>query len=322
MSEAREQGRRGAGLVLMGFCALLLGVSHALTRKVLVQCVEPLVAVTLRNFISAVIVLATAGLARRLSGNPRRYLTYDRWTWMAVAGKALSGIFYFYAMSGLTATAGILLYRLNPIYTLILAFALVPLAVRKQLSVGLLTLGAVLSVAGAVMGAFDLHGAAAGATAGAGKSGVLFMLLAGPCFSLFLVSSEKHRASAVGEADFAARQGYVAQIELLALIPVLAGAVAVTWLHGWTVTTWAQAGELGILGAIAGGIGILYFEAVKRIGALLASVIVGLEVHVTILCEWFWLGEPVSAWAVWGGVLVLAGVALVARENQVLIRNL
>jgi drug/metabolite transporter (DMT)-like permease len=309
-------------VILMGVCAVLLGVSHALTRKVLVESVDPLVAVAMRNLISAAMVLAIAGTARRLGGQPRRYLAYDRWTWLAVLGKASSGIFYFCAMSGLSATAGILLYRLNPLYTLILAFVLVPVGIRRQLSLGGLAAGTLLSVAGATLGARDLHGPGTGGGWATVNTGVFFMLLAGPCFSLFLVSSEKHRASAVGEADFAARQGYLAQIELWAILPVLLGAAAATWYHGWTITTWTQAGELGVLGAIAGGIGVLYFEAVKRIGALLASVIVGLEVHVTILCEWFWLGKPVSVPAVCGGLMVLAGVALVARENQRLIRNL
>jgi drug/metabolite transporter (DMT)-like permease len=292
-----------------------------LSRKILVQSVEPLVAVTLRNLISAIFVLSTGAIGRRVIGRPRRHLTFDRWTWLAVAGKSLSGIFYFYALSGLTATAGILLYRLNPIYTLIFALALVPMAVRKQLSLGMLTLGTVVSVAGAAMGAWDLHGAG-GKPGEAVNAGVTFMLLAGPCFSLFLVSWEKHRASAVGEADFAARQGYLAQIEFLALLPLLAGAGVISWLHGWTVTSWAQAGDLAILGTITGGIGVLYFESVKRIGALLASVIVGLEVHVTILCERLWLGEPMTLPPVLGGLLVLAGAAVVARENQMLIRNL
>jgi drug/metabolite transporter (DMT)-like permease len=321
MPGSREHGSKVTGVVLMAACAVLLGISHALTRKILVQSVEPLVAVTLRNLVSASVVLFTGALARRMIGRPRRYLTFDRWTWLAVSGKSLSSIFYFYALSGLTATAGILLYRLNPMYTLIFALALVPLAVRKQLSLGMLTLGTILSVAGATMGAWDLHGASGGSEASV-NAGVFFMLLAGPCFSLFLVSWEKHRASAVGEADFAARQGYLAQIEFLALLPLLAGAVVVSWLHGWSVTSWAQWGELAILGTITGGIGVLYFEAVKRIGALLASVIVGLEVHVTILCERLWLGEPMTLPAALGGLLVLAGAALVARENQMLIRNL
>jgi drug/metabolite transporter (DMT)-like permease len=308
------------GIWLMATCAVLLGISHALGRKILLESVEPLVAVAIRNAISAAVVLIIATVARWVTGAPRRYLTYDRWTWLAVAGRSLSGIFYFYGLSALTATAGILLYRLNPVYTLILALVLVPAVVRRQLSLGALVLGTVLSVAGAVMGAgahrpMDAEGSGAGA-------GILFMLLAGPCFSLFLVSWEKHRASAIEQSDFSARQGYQAQIELWALIPLLLGAVSISLLKGWTVTSAGQWLELGVLGTITGCIGILYFEAVKRIGALLASVIVGLEVHVTILFERLWLGEPVTIWALVGGVLVLAGVALVARENQVLMRNL
>ena len=306
----------------MGACAVLLGISHALTRKILVESVEPMVAVTVRNVISAVIILGIGGIGRRIAGRPRRYLTFDRWTWLAVVGKSLSGIFYFYALSGLTATAGILLYRLNPVYSLALTLALVPLAVRRQVALGPLALGTILSVAGAAMGAWHLRGAAASGDGTGANAGILFMLLAGPCFSLFIVSWEKHRASAIGNTDFAARQGYLAQIELLAIVPLLLGAIVVTVLHGWTVTSWAQAGQLGILGMISGVIGVLYFESVKRIGALLASVIVGLEVHVTIVCERLWLGEPMSSLAILGGVLVLAGAALVAKENQVLIRNL
>lgn len=308
-------------MVLMGGCALLLGISHALTRKVLVQSVEPLLAVTLRNVVSAVIVLGIGVGARRITGRARRFLSYDRWTWLAVAGKSLSGIFYFYALSGLSATVGILLYRLNPVYTLLFALGLVPAAVRRELSLGALVLGTMLSVGGATLGAWKLHGLNGDVGSGV-NAGVLFMLLAGPCFSLFIVSWEKHRASALGETDFAARQGYLAQIEFLALLPLLVGVGFLMWRHGWELPGGRPLGELVLLGAISGGIGVLYFEAVKRIGALLASVIVGLEVHVTIFCEQMWLGEPVTAAANLGGLLVLAGAALVARENQVLIRNL
>jgi drug/metabolite transporter (DMT)-like permease len=131
-----------------------------------------------------------------------------------------------------------------------------------------------------------------------------------------------HRASGIDRSDFSARQGYLAQIEWLALIPLLIGVLVISALKGWSVTTGAQWLELGGLGAISGLIGVFYFEAVKRIGALLASVIVGLEVHVTIFFEHWWLGEPVTVLALAGGALVLAGVALVAKENQTLIRKL
>jgi drug/metabolite transporter (DMT)-like permease len=285
------------------------------------ESVEPLVAVAFRNVISATMILGIAAVSRRMSGSARRDLTFDRWTWIAVIGKSLSGILYFYGLSGLTAATGILLYRLNAVYTLIFALLLVPAAVRRNVPLGKLLLGTVLSVAGAAMGAVVQSGA--GVAGGHSfQTGLAFMLLAGPFFAMFLISWEMHRASGIEQSDFSSRQGYLARIEWLALIPVLAGAVGVSLVHGWTVASGGQWLELAGLGAISGGIGVLYFEAVKRIGALLASLIVGLEVHVTILVEHWWLGEPVRLLALAGGGLVLAGVALVARENQTLFRKL
>jgi len=86
-------GERSTGIVLMARVRRLLGISHALTRKVLVEAVEPMVAVTVRNVISALIILGIGGIGRRMAERPRRYLAFDRWTWLAVAGKSLSGIF-------------------------------------------------------------------------------------------------------------------------------------------------------------------------------------------------------------------------------------
>ncbi len=312
--------RRLLGIGAIAACALLLGLSHVLSRKLVLEAVDPFLAVGLRNLIAGSLIFLLAGLARHFSPLEHRSLRFDRWTWLAIFGRSISGICYFAGLLSITATAGIMLYRLNPIYTLALAYWLTPTAHRREVAILPLAVGTLLAIGGAMLGAITPGGdIGAGTTA---WHGVVLMLIAAPFWSLFLISWEKHRASRVDDTDFASRQRYVAQIDLMAAVPMIAIGIVIAWTQsgdGLRPEHWRQ---LILLSGITALIGILYFESVKRIGALLASIIVGAEVYFTILFEAWILGQPGSSLSMLGATILIAGAILVARQNRALIRQL
>ena len=72
--------------------------------------------------------------------------------------------------------------------------------------------------------------------------------------------------------------------------------------------------EVAVLGVLSGLVGILYFEALKRISSLLVAVIVSLEVVFTMIIEHIFLDMLVSWLLLAGAILVMVGAVFVGRE--------
>lgn len=60
----------------------------------------------------------------------------------------------------------------------------------------------------------------------------------------------------------------------------------------------------------------LYYAAVKRLGALFASVLVAIEVPLTMLWDWLLLNRTPSSRLVWGSAALLLGAIILALEKS------
>lgn len=139
--------------------------------------------------------------------------------------------------------------------------------------------------------------------------GSLFAFLAGVAFAIFGVGLERVRVSTSCLAD---RLGYMTMVFLLSYILMSTLTVFQRSANGMDSLS------LGIL--VANGLRIavvyaLYQAAIHRIGALLASVIVALEVPMTMIWEWLFL-NVVPGWRLCLGSAAIIAAALSLITDQ------
>jgi len=119
-------------------------------------------------------------------------------------------------------------------------------------------------------------------------------------------------------------------------LPATAGAMFAGWLlllpfffAGGGMSAYAHLSTRAWLAVVCLGIGcsglgyLLWYAALERLAASQVAAFLYLEPLVTLAAAWAWLGEPVGVVTIVGGLLVLAGVALVQRPagRAVAIRN-
>jgi drug/metabolite transporter (DMT)-like permease len=295
-------GRRpllGALFVLLG--SATFGTSGAFAKPLIASGWSPLVVVTLRVSLSALVMVPVAlwslrGRMHLLRHNLRVVLAYGA---MAVAGAQL---FYFNAVQLLSVGVALLLEYLGVI--LVVGWLWVRYGRRPSL---LTALGIVCAVAGLVLVLDVLSGLRVSG------AGVVWGLLAAVGLAVFYVvsSHEDDRAlPPLALAGLGLGAGAVVLLVacLLRVLPVTTGARQVD-VAGHAVAWWLPVLELALVAATAA-----YAFAVvgaRLAGATLASFLGLSEVLFAVLAAWLVLGEMPRLVQLGGGVLVLAGVVLV-----------
>jgi drug/metabolite transporter (DMT)-like permease len=289
----------GALFVLLG--SATFGTSGAFAKPLIAAGWSPLVVVTLRVSLSALVMVPVAlwslrGRMHLLRHNLRVVLAYGA---MAVAGAQL---FYFNAVQLLSVGVALLLEYLGVI--LVVGWLWARYGRRPSL---LTALGMACAVAGLVLVLDVFSGLRVSG------AGVVWGLLAAVGLAVFyVVSSHEHENAlpplALAGLGLGAGAVVLGLACLLHVLPVSAGARVVT-LAGHAVAWWLPVLELALVAATAA-----YAFAVvgaRLAGATLASFLGLSEVLFAVVAAWLVLGEMPRLVQLAGGVLVLAGVVLV-----------
>jgi len=178
-------------------------------------------------------------------------------------------------------------------------------------------IGIVVAISGSILSVYNFNSTPS-LSVEAVTPGILFIVLAGFFWSVYMVSSERHKDSQISKACMWQRQRYVANIYLISSIPFVLLVLAISFLRPEiTDVRTITIDEILLimpLGLFSGVIGILYFEALKRISSLLISVIISLEIFFTMIFESLFIGHSLG-WNVFlGGLLVAVGAISVGRE--------
>ena len=138
----------------------------------------------------------------------------------------------------------------------------------------------------------------------------LWAIGAGACFALFAVALEKVASS---------QQRFLTKLRSLAMVFFASFVVvsAVAYYAGSRPTAdWVTWGILVANGVRVAFVYVFFYAAIERIGALLTSVLVSLEVGLTMLWDFILLGKEPAA-TLWIGaiIIVFGGLTLVVQDE-------
>src|SRR6266404_1979779 len=223
-------------------------------------------------------------------------INWDRsieWSWVVVLSNLASFLLFIYALYYISASQTITLQKINPLFIALVAWML-----RKEK----LSRSALSAVAVAVIGTIlILANDQFGFEGGNNVTGSLLAIFAGLSFAFFAVGLEE---AGEHQASLTHRLRFMTVIFFLSY----AGIVTVGYLQGRPLTAhgWVLIIVLGNGLRVAVVYGF-YYAAVRRIGALLVSVIVALEVPFTIFWDWSLLHRIAGPRLVLGAVAILLG---------------
>lgn len=272
--------------------------------RIIAQGMPPLVAAALRFALASLVMLP---LMYRHGG----FVEIRRWNakrWAGMVAAAATGIFAYSAFFMLSlqyvpASKGALVVTLNPVFTLLLSAWLF----REHLG-RMIVLGMALAAVGAVL--VITHGAPW--TILAGGLGVGEMLLLG-CVAGWVAYTLIGRRL-LDSVDAVTATGVTG---LIGFFMLLAASLAVEGLDGFAAAVHAPWQAWAALLMLAfGGTAlayIWYFDGIKALGAgAAASYIVLVPVFGVALSAW-WLGERIDSSLLFGGLMAVAGMALMSR---------
>jgi len=306
------------GILLVLICSVLFGGSHVLGKYIISTNVHPLVVVTLRNLFSGLFILIVALSLKTSSENKNFRIHFTKDSAYMVLGRSLSGLCYFWSFVYLSATLAITLYKLNPVYTFIMILLFIGSSFSK-ISFFNILFGILIAIVGSIVTVGTFNGAPSDSIFEI-LPGIVLIVLAGIFWSVFIVSSEKHKSSQIMKVTFWERQLYVSFVYLIATLPfILILLVSEAFWPDFLKLkeiTFIEILKVLPLGLLSGTIGILYFEALKRISSLLVSVIISLEIFFTMIFESLFL-RPNITWNIFlGAILIILGAVSVGRESR------
>jgi len=237
-----------------------------------------------------------------------------------IIGRVFSGIFYFLTLMYLSATTTITLYKINTIFTFIILLFLLHTVISK-LSFYNILIGIMISFIGVLLAVMGSESNLLKAIE-ANYIGVIFSLLAGIFWSIYIVFSERYSSKHPTYSSFGSRQKYVSYIYLISSLPLifalfLPSEILPTDLSINNVDySFKDMVSITILGCVSGIIGILYFEALKRISSLLVGVLISLEIFFTMIFEKIFLDVDVTFQLFIGATLIILGAISVGRESK------
>ena len=291
------------GLSLAVLSALSFGTSGSFATSLIAVGWTPGAAVTLRIVIAAVLLTGPAiyQLRGRWSDLVRAWKLLLVYGLLAVAGAQL---FFFTAVAHLSVGVALLLEYLGTILVVLWMWLRHGQTPRR-----LTVVGAGVAVIGLVL-VLNLIG-----STHLNLIGVLFGLLAAVGLAVFFIQSA-HDSGLPGLvmawAGLAIGGVVLVAVDLLGVLPFRAPLVRVT-LAGHQVSWILPVLGLSVLAAaFAYVVGIL---AARLLGAKVASFVGLLEVVAAVLVAWLLLGQVPTMVQLAGGLLIVAGVALVKIDD-------
>jgi len=279
------------------------GTSYVATRIVLEHGVGPATLAVTRLVIGAA-MLAPLALARRPADN--RLSGRDRWRvgWMGVLGFAAAFAFANWGIAGSTATNAALLITVEPVSLILLS----PLFLGERLTCRELV-GATLTLAGATL--VVLNGVPGLSVSIAPHwRGDLLLVLSGLAYAAYSLigRSVLARHAALPVTTWSMLWGLAAMVPLGAL----------EWLGGHRPPL-SVAALIGTayLGVVITALGYLVWNWVlERVEAPRLALFVNVQPVVGACLGIWWLGEPLTAFTVIGGALVLVGLHVALRSGR------
>jgi drug/metabolite transporter (DMT)-like permease len=256
--------------------------------------VESLLAI---RFAIAAALLAAGLLVRRASLQPAK----GEWLRLVVLGAAGYGVeatLFFLALARGTASAVTLLFFVYPVIVTAVS------AIAGARMPGRLVIGSLAAAIGGVALVVGTSGRLDVSTAG-----ILFALASAAMFALYLIGMERtlNRTSSVVASIWVSASAAAA-----IAVYAFASHNAVSP-HGWP-QWWPVIGT----GVFTSGAFFGLFAGLRRLGAVRTSIVAALEPFSTATLAVIFLGDPLRAGTVAGGVLILgaAVVASVARARR------
>lgn len=302
------------GIALAVVCAFIWSISYS-SLSIAQRTADPYSTNTVMLGVAALLLIVAghfaAPLARLISnkGDPaakeeRAVDASSLLFWVIVAGNVGSFLLFVYALMFISASQTIALQKVNPIFVAVLGAVFL----RQRLSMGA-WLSVLLTVLGALLVTTNVvHGEIAFGSA-ADQQGSLLALGAGVTFAAFSVAFER-----------LGRLSQSAQLKTLGIVFAASYVTILTWAYFSGVPFVFDANATPI--ALANGVrvAVVYFifiAAVERIGSLLTSVIVSLEVVLTVLWDKIFLSTSPTLGLCIGAVIILAGgMALTISGNS------
>jgi drug/metabolite transporter (DMT)-like permease len=276
---------------------LLWGVSFPV-MKALMGVMDPVTLVV----VLWVVALAILGAVLRLTG-PWRWPTATEWpriVWTSLVGFTLNQILYARGLHLTSASHAGLIFTLTPLVVFGLSWALGQVNVRRLDLVGL-ALG--MGGAALIIGWPD-----PGAAGGSPILGDLLMVGAATTWGVWTVLAAPilRRRGALDGAF------WISAVGTLGMVPfALPGFLGQDWALPW----WAVAGIV-YSGAISAALAsLLWYAAVRHLGAARTGIYANLESLFAVLASAMLLEERVAVTALVGGAAVIAGVLLTRRPG-------
>jgi drug/metabolite transporter (DMT)-like permease len=283
-----------AGALLAVF---VWGVSFPVLKG-LMTVMSPLTLMVARGLVSCLVL----AIALRRTGGWRPPAAEDLPALLAAGliGFTVNQMFYSWGLHLTTASHSGLIFTITPLFVFGLSQALghVRLGRREMLGLGLGVVGAALIIgwpaSGAVGGATVLGDLL---TVGAAITWGVWTILAAPIL--------RRRGTLAGTF-------WITLTGTLGLVPfALPGLLTQDWRLPW----WVFAG-VAYAGTAGGALGsLLWYGAVRRLGAARTAIYANMESFFAVLAAALLLGERVAVTSLVGGAAVVAGVLLTRRRG-------
>lgn len=288
---------------LKGYLALLGGMILFSTIEVAAKFVEsdipPLRTASFRFFVGGMVMLPAA--IRRIRSRHEQFSLID---FGILSGLGLLGVtitlgIYHLALSLCQANIAAIVFSCNPVFVVFFAslFLNEGIGARKLTAV-------IFCLAGVAIFILGSNG-----SGGASMLGILLMLTAAVCFGFYTVLFKR----------FSPRHGAVVVTCFAGLIGSLF-LLPVSWLlEGSPVFKCSPLDWVGLLylAVVATGMAyVLYFSALTRLQASVASMAFFLKPFLASIFAWIVLGETVTASIMGGGVFVLVGMMLALTGDK------
>ncbi|MGW6929957.1 EamA family transporter [Lentzea sp. NPDC054927] len=296
---------KSTGLIAAAVSFISFGTSGAFVKPLLEAGWSPTAAVTARALAAGLVLLPFVLVSLR---GKWELLLKARWAvvGMGMVGVAVTQVLYFAAIQRIPVATALLIEFLAPL--ILVGFTW---AVSRRTPAPVVLVGSVLAVGGLVLvigpgaiQAVDPIGLALAFGAAIGCS-VYFVIAARP--------NEGLPPVALAGAGMLLAAPVLALVGATGLLPFTATFGDLSLL-GTTTAWWVPLLVVAVVGtALAYASGI---TASGILGSRLASFIALLEVVSASLFAWLLLGEELSPLQLFGGVLILAGIASVRAERQ------
>ena len=291
------------GLLIGVLASLAFGTSGALAKPLMEAGWSPAAAVTARAGVAGILLLPFA--IRALHG---RWDVVWRARWrilgMALIGVAGTQLVYFAALQRIPVSSALLIEYLAPL----LLVAWVAVATRRFPG-SVVIVGAVIAVGGLLL--------IIGPVGGGDPLGYVFAAVAAVGCALYYVIAARPAQGLppVALAAFGLLIGSLSLglVGLTGLVPFDAVLTDVD-LSGIATPWWAPLLLLAATTAVGYATSI---AASQLLGSRLMSFVGMLEVVFACVFAWITLGEALTPWQLFGGALILAGIACVRAEKAV-----